>query len=630
MSLLLKLSDIVGAAFETLDLPKELGLVRVSDRPDLAQFQCNGAMAAAKLAKKNPREVAGAVVEALKNNPSPTALTSASAPLWRDEAPLPSPSKEREGEGQIFSSIEIAGPGFINLNVTDEFLAAHLAEMAAEDKLGVPAFAQGETVVLDYGGPNIAKPMHVAHLRAGIIGDTVRRIMKFAGYRTLGDVHMGDWGTHLGILFNDYIKNGETDRVLSVDLADPASVDALFADMYARYPRASAASKEDEALKAEALETTRKLQLGEDPYAAMWQKVRSVSMLGMEKNYALLNVHFDLWKGEADVNEMIPPMVDDLKARGFAIESEGALVFPVKRNDDNKEVPPLILYKRDGAVMYGTTDLATIVDRVREFDPAKIIYVVDHRQHLHFEQVFRAARLAGIVREDLELTHAGFGTMNGPDGKPFKTRAGGVLKLEDLIAMGIEKATQRLNEAELAKDMPAEERADIARMVAVAAIKFADLQNQRQADYVFDIDRMVSFEGKTGPYLLYQAVRIKSLLRKAGSQNPGISESQKKSSEIPRFRDSGILLKDTDRPLALLLTELPDTFEAALNNYAPHYLCEYAFRLAQTFSSFYNSCHILSEEDEGLKQSRLALCGMTLAQLELVLSLLGIDAPERM
>ncbi|NCC22484.1 MAG: arginine--tRNA ligase [Alphaproteobacteria bacterium] len=589
-SLASKLTVIVSAAFEEAGLPADLGLVRVSDRPDLAQFQCNGAMAAAKVAKKNPRAVAEEVAGRLK----------------------------ARGE---FAKVEIAGPGFINIDLTPEAIAGHLSAMATDARLSVPEMAQGETVVLDYGGPNIAKPMHVGHLRAGIIGDTLRRIMAFAGYKTLGDVHMGDWGTHLGILFNDYIRSGEQDKVLKVDLDDPASVSALFEDMSERYPRASAASKEDEALRAQAQEATLKMQNREAPYYEMWQKVKAVSIVGMERNYGMLNVHFDLWKGEADVHDLIPPMVDDLKARGYAVESEGAIVVPVKRNEDKKEVPPLLLVKRDGAFIYGSTDLATVVERMQLYGPSKIIYVVDQRQGLHFEQVFRAARMGGIAPDAVELTFAGFGTMNGPDGKPFKTRAGGVLKLEDLIAMGVAKATERLNDANLAKDMPETERASIAHKVAVAAIKFADLQNQRQADYVFDIDRMVSFEGKTGPYLLYQAVRIKSLLRKAessGSETRGFGNT-----EIQKFGDSDI-------PLALLLCELPDVFEGALNNYTPHLLCEYAYRLAQTFSSFYNSCHILSEEDEVLRGSRLTLCTLTLAQLELVLSLLGIEVPDRM
>lgn len=583
-SLAQKLSVIVGDAFEAQGLERSFGLVRVSDRPDLAQFQCNGAMSAAKAAKKNPREVAAVIAEALQKN-------------------------------KDFSKVEIAGPGFINLNVTDEFLAAHLKETAPEERMGVPDLGHNETVVLDYGGPNIAKAMHVGHLRAAIIGDSVRRIMKFAGYKTLGDVHMGDWGTHMGMLIYNYIARNEIAVVENTDLNSQTSVDALMEDMAERYPRSAAAAKEDKHLMELAQAATVKLQNKEEPYYSLWDKIRQVSVKGMEKNYTALGVHFDLWKGEADVHDYIAPMVDDLRGKGWAVESEGAWIVPVAQNDDKKEMPPLILYKRDGAVMYGTTDMATIVERVKLYNPSKIVYIVDQRQSLHFEQVFRAVRKGGIVRDDVELTHAGFGTMNGPDGKPFKTRAGGVMRLDDLIKMAKEKARARMDEANLAKDMPESEKDDIAHKVAIAAIKFADLQNARAADYVFDIDRLTSFEGKTGPYLLYQAVRIKSLLGKA---------DWKLNQTAP------YALQDVDRPLALLLTELPDAVEGALKAYAPHYLCDYAYRLAQAFSSFYGNCHILSETNEAVRASRLALCALTVRQLELVLGLLGIETPERM
>ena len=579
-----KLTDIVGQAFEACGLPREMGFVRVADRPDLAQFQCNGAMAAAKAAKKNPREVAQAVVDSLKNDGT-------------------------------FSKLEIAGPGFININVTDEYLAAHMAEIAGDGHLGANT-VKPDTVVLDYGGPNIAKPMHVGHLRAAIIGDSLRRIMDFAGYKTLGDVHMGDWGTHMGMIVSEYLKTGQAQKILSTDLDDAASVAALMNDLSDLYPKVSGACKEDEARKAEALDATLKIQNKNPAHYKLWEVIRAASMRGMKANYELLDVHFNLWKGESDVHDLIPPMVEDLKKRGFAVEDDGAVIVPVKKNDDKKEFPPLILYKRDGAVMYGTTDLATIVERMRDYKPVKIIYVVDQRQHLHFEQVFRAARLSGIAAESTELTHAGFGTMNGADGKPFKTRAGGVMRLEDLIVMGLEKARARMEEAEIAKDFTAAEKEDIAHKVAIAAIKFADLQNQRHADYVFDLDRLTSFEGKTGPYLLYQAVRIKSLLRKADhTVTPSAGQ---------------MVIHDEDRALALLLTQFPDAFDAALNNYAPHHLCDYAYKLAQEFSRFYSSCHILSEENKALKSSRLALCALTVRTMETALGLLGISVPERM
>ncbi len=577
-----KLSDIVGEAFEAEGLPKELGAVRVSDRPDLAQFQCNGAMAAAKLAKKNPREVAQAILSKLETN-------------------------------DIFTNVEIAGPGFINLNVTDEFIQNHLQNL---ENFGIEPTTEDKNIILDYGGPNIAKAMHVGHLRAAIIGDAVRRMMGMAGYKCLGDVHMGDWGTHMGMLIGDYIREGEQDIVLNTDLNDVAQVQTLMDDFSARYPKASGAAKEDEALMQEARDVTFKLQNKEEPYYSIWQKVREISVEGMKQTYAKLGVHFDLWKGEADVHDYIVPMVDDMRDKNIAVDSEGAVVVFVEEEGDKKEMPPMILYKRDGAVMYGTTDCATIVERMKLYNPARIIYVVDQRQALHFEQVFRAVRKADIVNDNVELTHAGFGTMNGTDGKPFKTRAGGVMKLEDLIEMAKEKASARLAEANLAADMDQAELDDVTNKVALAAIKFADLQNQRQADYVFDLDRLTSFEGKTGPYMLYQAVRIKSLLNKAKDKGFAI--------------DGAIMIDEKDRNLSLLLAQLPDVLNLAIASYAPHILCEYAYKLAQSFSSFYGNCHILSEENEALRTSRLALCSKTVEQLEVVLNALGIELPERM
>lgn len=583
-SLAQTLSDIVASTFEAQGLDRAFGRVTVSDRSDLAQFQCNGAMAASKQAKKNPRDVATAIVEELKKN-------------------------------EIFANIDIAGPGFINLNVTDAYLQSFLGKVAADERLGVPSLGYKDTAVLDYGGPNIAKAMHVGHLRSAIIGESVRRTLNFVGYKTLGDIHVGDWGTNLGMLIDNYMTTGESHLIADADINDAATVQMLVEDMAERYPRAATDAKDNPEVMDRARATALKLQNKEQPYYGLWEKIRVISLADMKKNYEALDVHFDLWKGEADVHDYIAPMVDDLRGKGFAVESDGAWVFPVARNDDKKEIPPLILYKRDGAVMYGTTDLATIVERMKLYNPAKIVYIVDQRQNLHFEQVFRAVRTGGIVPETTELTFAGFGTMNGPDGKPFKTRAGGVMRLDDLIQMAIEKARVRMEEAHVGADMPEEEREDIARKVAIAAIKFADLQNARIADYVFDLDRLTSFEGKTGPYLLYQAVRIKSLLKKADYNGDG--------------KDT-LVLQDVDRPLALMLTELPDAVDGSAKNYAPHHLCDYAYRLSQAFSSFYGNCHILSESDAALRASRLALCAQVFKRLELVFGLLGINIPERM
>lgn len=581
MSIIHALTEIFENEFAKLDLPPELGLVRSSDRAEIAEFQCNGAMPAAKKLGKNPRDIAQTIIDNLQGH-------------------------------DAFKELTIGGPGFINIFVADSFLKSFAGD------LSLPVLSKGETVVLDYGGPNIAKPMHVGHLRTGIIGDCLRRILKSVGFNALGDVHMGDWGTHMGMLMTDYIRTGQVDVVMNCNLDDPEAVQALFNDMAERYPKASAAAKESDLLMEEARAATVQLQNGEEPFASMWQKIRDVSVSAMERNYGLLNVHFDLWKGEADVHALIAPMAERLKEKGFAVEDEGAWVIPVEKNDDKKKYPPLILYKRDGGVMYGTTDMATVVERVDLYDPARIIYIVDQRQSLHFEQLFRAVRLSNIVSYDVELTFAGVGTMNGTDGKPFKTRAGGVMRLSDMIDMARDKAMERLNEADLAQDMSDQERQDIALNVGVAALKFADLQNQRHADYIFDLDRMTNFEGKTGPYLLYQAVRIKSLLRKAKEKNIAIPNAEQ------------LTIETSARPLLLLIAQLPNVIELAVRNYTPHVLCDYIYNLAQSFSSFYGNHPVLSEEDESILNSRLIICQMTLIRLEQCANLLGIDIPERM
>lgn len=582
------LSTLVGSAFASLGLPETLGEVRVSDRPDLAQFQCNGAMGAAKLAKKAPRAVAEEVVAFLQNTPE-------------------------------LAQIELAGPGFINLSVTPDYLARTLITLSADAQCGVPQRGTGVTIVLDYGGPNIAKAMHVGHLRASIIGDTLRRMYGFAGYTTLGDVHLGDWGLPMGQLLSalelaypdwpyfDPSYTGEYPTEPPVSIEDLATL----------YPQASAACKEDPERLALARTATAKLQDGVPGYRALWQHFFDVSIASVKDNFGALGVHFDLWLGESDAHDTIAPMVEDLKARGIAQHSDGALVVHVAQDGDTKEIPPLIVLKSDGAVMYGTTDLSTIADRVTDHAPSQIIYCVDNRQSLHFEQVFRAARKGGIAGDDIALVHAGFGTMNGPDGKPFKTRAGGTMHLTDLIALAVEKATQRLDEADLARDMDAVGRAEIARKVGIAALKFADLQNNRTSDYIFDLERMTAFEGKTGPYLLYQVVRIRSLLRKAEGRG-----------FLPQEQDLVIGTEET--ALGLLLAEFPDHFALALRENTPHVLCDYAHRLAQSFSSFYAKCHIVSEQDEALRGSRLQLCALTARQLSVILGLLGIDIPERM
>ena len=576
-SLSATLTTIFETAFEALDLPTEHARVAVSGQAQDTQFQCNGAMPCAKVAKKNPREIAQSIIDQIKT------------------------MAEYEG---IFADLSVGGPGFINIKIKDSFIEAQLNMLSSDVRYGVPVIDKQETVVLDYGGPNIAKAMHVGHLRSSIIGDTLRRMYVFAGYKAVGDVHMGDWGTPMGMILSE----------LDLTEFDGEITMKMLAEIY---PKASGACKADEERMALARAATQKLQNGDADYTETWRKFIDVSIAGMKKNFDALGVHFDEWKGESDAHPYIKGMINDLKKQGIAKDSEGALIVDIAQEGDKKEKPPLMLLKSDGAVLYGTTDLATILERIKTHAPTKIVYVVDQRQALHFEQVFRAARLGSIAKVDeVELTHAGFGTMNGTDGKPFKTRDGGVMRLDDLITMAEDKAQARLDEAELAKDMDKNERKEIARKVGIAALKFADLQNNRIVDYVFDIDRMTSFEGKTGPYLLYQAVRIQSLLKKSGVDSEITCEMFK--------------IDDADRDLALLLTEFPDHFANALKNNTPHVICDYAYRLGQEFSSFYGNCHILSERDDAVKTSRLALCQQTHKQIVLILGMLGIEVPARM
>ncbi|MEZ5831864.1 MAG: arginine--tRNA ligase [Dongiaceae bacterium] len=579
------LTEIVARVFSDLGLPAEYGRVTVSNRPDLGQFQCNGALAAAKAAKQNPRAIAEQVMAKLQ-----------ALPQFRD--------------------LSLAGPGFINLSLADAMLAEHANRMAGDDRLSV-ARKQPEMVVLDYGGANIAKAMHVGHLRAAIIGDSLRRIFGFAGDHTVGDVHMGDWGLQMGMLISEmeirwpdlpYFRPGFNGPY-------PEQSPVTVADLEELYPAANAACKADPARMERARQATAELQQGRPGYRALWQHFFDVSVEAMKRDYGALGVHFDLWKGEACVDPLIADMVAKMKAQGIAEEDQGALIVRVARPDDKKEIPPLILVKRDGAAMYSTTDLATIVDRVNEQNPDLILYVVDQRQHLHFEQVFRTAIMAGINGK-ARMEHLGFGTMNGSDGKPFKTREGGVMKLQDLIAMMTNAARVRLTEQGLATDYDETERDDIANKVGLAALKFADLSNHRIANYVFDLDRFVRFEGKTGPYLLYAAVRIKSILRKAEAQGD----------------KSGAILppEPGERDLILALGALPDAIQAAYDERAPNKIADYAYSLAQTFSTYYNQFHILSEQNEALRRSRLGLAALTLRALEQSLSLLGINVPERM
>lgn len=578
-----ELSRIAGQAFAAEGLAESFGRIQIADRPDLAQFQCNGALAAAKAAKSNPRAIAEKIAARLKANP-------------------------------IFSKIEVAGPGFLNLDLADEALDARAASL--DPGKGADTGA-GKTVVIDFGGPNVAKPMHVGHLRSSIIGDCLQRLYRANGWKVVSDVHLGDWGLQMGQLISEVEIEGTAPIYFDVNFVGPYPDEppVTMDELETLYPRASAACKADPARLEAARRATVDLQAGRPGYRALWRHFVKVSEHGLQREFGSLGVTFDLWNGESSVDALIAPMIDDLKHWGIAEISEGALVVPVAKDDDKKPLPPLILVKSEGGVLYGTTDLATIIERVREQDPDLILYVVDHRQHGHFEQVFRAAAKADLSGK-AQLEHVGYGTMNGADGKPFKTRAGGVMKLHDLIAMATAEAQKRLAEQNIGTDFSADERAEIARKVGIATIKFADLSHMRTTDYIFDLERFSTFEGKTGPYLQYAAVRIQSMLRRAREQGFAVGTPAIHSAE--------------ERRLILQLLSLQDVLAAAEDKRAPNMLCEFAFELAQNFSRFYSEHHVLSESDAGLRAARLGLCALVLAVLTRILTLLGIEIPERM
>jgi arginyl-tRNA synthetase len=594
------LGEAVQAAFASAGLPAELGRVTASDRPDLADFQCNGALAAAKAVGKNPRELATAVAERLGADPR-------------------------------LAAVEIAGPGFINLKVAAGELARRAAEVAADPRAGGELVGQPRRVIVDYGGPNVAKPMHVGHLRSSIIGEAVKRLYRFRGDLVVGDAHFGDWGYQMGLLIGAVCDESPTIAAVVAALNErtdltpanaadwseiepPEFASVTLADLDRLYPEAAAKGKTDTAYRDRARKLTAELQAKRPGAYLLWRRFAKVTRVALERDFHALGVDFDLWKGESDVDGLIPGMVEDLAAKGLLVDDQGAKIVRVAREGDKRELPPLLVVSSEGSAMYGTTDLATILDRKQSFHPELAIYCVDQRQADHFEIVFRAACLAGYANEG-ELEHIGFGTMNGTDGKPFKTREGGVLKLNDLIQMTREKARERLHEAGLGENLPEAEFEDIAQKVAVAALKFADLSNFRGTSYVFDLDRFTSFEGKTGPYLLYQAVRVKSLLRRA--EGDGATAGPVAIAE------------PAERDLALTL----DAFEAALSEaydrYAPNAVAEHAYRLSQSFSKFYAACPIL-QADPAVRASRLTLAQATLRQLEQALDILGIAVPERM
>lgn len=593
------LGEAVGAAFAAEGVDPSLGRVTTSDRPDLADFQSNGALAAARAVKANPRELAARVAERLAGDPH-------------------------------LSSVEVAGPGFINLKVADSSLSARAAEVAADaGHSGASTVATARKVIIDFGGPNVAKPMHVGHLRSSIIGESLKRIFRFRGDTVWGDAHFGDWGFQMGLLIVAVGDEGKADGfMIGGDGPFPANSPVTLEDLERLYPAAAARAREDAGFRDRARKATAELQGGRPGYRALWAHFVAVSRTALEREFGALGVTFDLWNGESDADPVMSEMIAHLEKTGLLVEDDGARVVHVARPGETRKrkladgsvieapsPPPLLVTSSEGSAMYGTTDLATILDRRKAIDPDLILYVVDERQAEHFEQVFRAACLAGYAAEG-SLDHLGFGTMNGPDGKPFKTRAGGVLKLHDLITMAVDKARDRLHEAHLGEDLSEAEFEAIAHKVAVAALKFADLSNSRTTSYVFDLDRFMSFEGKTGPYLLYQAVRIKSLLRKGADQGatPGPI----------------VIGEPAERDLALTLDAFSQAVAEAYDKRMPHVVAEHAYRLAQSFSKFYAACPVLIAPDATTRDSRLALSKAALDQLETAMGLLGIETPERM
>ncbi|MBR4207583.1 MAG: arginine--tRNA ligase [Lachnospiraceae bacterium] len=583
------LEEETGKAFEKAGYPAECGRVNVSSRPDLCEFQCNGAMSCAKQYKKAPLQIAEEVAAALEGS-------------------------------EFFSKVSVVKPGFINLDISEAFLGSYVKEMSVSERFGYENTGKTLTLVMDYGGPNVAKPLHVGHLRPAIIGESIKRISRFAGHKVIGDVHLGDWGMPMGQIITE-LKERKPELVYfdeSYTGEYPGEPPFTISELEEIYPAASGRCKTDEEYKKKALANTKALQDGERGLRALWQKILEVSVADLKKNYDKLGVSFDLWMGESDVHDMIPGMVEKMKADGIAHISEGALVVDIAEESDKKELPPCIVLKSDGAANYETTDLATIMYREEHFSPDAILYVVDKRQELHFIQVFRTAKKAGLAGENTGLEFIGFGTMNGPGGKPFKTRDGGVLRLEKLISDIKDKMYEKIKEN---KDLPEEEAERTAMLTAVAAVKYGDLSNQASKDYVFDVDRFTAFEGDTGPYLLYTMVRIKSILARYEAEG-----DDKPEGDIKKALEAG----SPARKVFLDMTDFSRMIETAFKERAPHRVCAFAYALANDFNSFYHETKILSEADKEKTAAYIALLKMVLNMFECCTELLGFEAPDRM
>ena len=581
------ISEEVKKAFAAAGYEEELGKVTVSNRPDLCEYQCNGAMAGAKKYRKAPIIIAKDVAAGLSGS-------------------------------KVFSAADAAAPGFLNLKVKEEFLADYLSEMAESPKFGAGEPGKGRKIIIDYGGPNVAKPLHVGHLRSAIIGESVKRICRFAGAKAIGDIHLGDWGLQMGLIIHELSLRKPKLPYFDDSFAGdyPAEAPFTISELEEIYPTASAKSKEDSAYKEKAMEATVKLQSGARGCRALWNHIIRVSVADLKKNYDRLHVEFDLWKGESDVQERIPAMVERMKREGYAHESEGALVVDVAEETDTREIPPCMILKSDGAALYNTTDLATLEERMEKIAPDELIYVVDKRQELYFEQVFRCARKTKLVRPDTVLRFLGFGTMNGKDGKPFKTREGGVMRLQYLLEEVYEEMLGKISEN---KEMSPGEAEKTAEIVALSAVKYGDLSNQATKDYIFDIQKFTSSEGNTGVYLLYTMVRIKSILSKYAEQGGSVEKAK-----------IAVTGNESAKELMKAVAGFGAMMENAYLEIAPHKICAYMYDLANALNHFYHETKILTQEDEGRKSAYIALLALTLGVMEACIGVLGFSAPERM
>lgn len=581
------ISEEMQQAFVAAGYDAELGRVTVSNRPDLCEYQCNGAMAGAKKYHKAPIMIANDVAEKLSDS-------------------------------KVFAEVQAVAPGFLNLKIKNSFFTDYLKEMEKADKFGLDKPEKPMKIVVDYGGANIAKPLHVGHIRSAVIGESVKRILRYCGHEVIGDVHLGDWGLQMGLVITE-LKERKPDLVYFDDSFTgeyPTEAPFTISELEELYPTASKKSKEDPEYKAKAMDVTFKMQSGVRGYRAIWKHILNVSVADLKKNYGSLNVDFDLWKGESDVHDIIPGMVEYMKKEGYAHESEGALVVDVKEDTDTKEIPPCMILKSDGASLYNTTDLATIMDRMENIHPDEIIYLTDKRQELYFVQVFRCARKTGLVKPETILKWIGFGTMNGKDGKPFKTRDGGVMRLEVLIRETTEEMYRKITENH---ELSEEEAKNTAKLIALAALKYGDLSNQASKDYVFDLDRFTSFEGDTGPYILYTIVRIKSILNKYKEQGG--------SPDTAELMDA---VSASEKDLMMQLAGFKSTMESAGAELAPNKICAYIYDLANAFNRFYHETRILAEEDEKRKEGLIALLVLTKEIMETCIDVLGFSAPDRM